>query len=145
MDVWQWYVRRGRLSRPAYVLQYFLPLVLGSIVAAWVDRTLDLPQVAMVAETGHFILEPAGLLEQLVFVAWIVPTVSATAALLHDCGKSAWWLLLGLIPYYVGPLLLLVASLFFRGDRVPNDYGPPPAPPRRPRLPAALRRNRVQA
>ena len=140
MDVWQWYVRRGRISRANYVLQYFLPGVLASIAAEWTDRARDLPQVAMVAENGMFLLEPAGLLRQLVFIVLFVPGVTAVVGRLHDCDKSAWWLLLGLIPFHIGTLLLLAVSLFFPGDRLPNRYGPPPAPVRRPRLPAALRR-----
>jgi uncharacterized membrane protein YhaH (DUF805 family) len=42
--------------------------------------------------------------------------------LLHDTGKSGWWMLLGLIPL-AGPLMVLLATLT-PGTREPNQYQP---------------------
>jgi uncharacterized membrane protein YhaH (DUF805 family) len=140
MTVWDWYVRRGRISRSTYVLQYLLPIVLAPLAAGWVDRAMGLPQVAMVAESGWFILQPAGLLEQTVFVLLLVPAITGSVARLHDRSNSAWFLLLLLIPV-VGALLLVVACVSGRGDLSHNDYGPVPAPMRRPRvIPGSLGR-----
>lgn len=144
MTVWDWYVRRGRLSRGAFLLQYVLPGVLAPLVAGWVDTTLDLPRAAFVVDNGWFILAPAGLLQQTVLVLLLVPSIAGTVARLHDCNRSAWWLLLAVIPL-VGTLLITVAVLFFRGDRSHNDYGPAPESRWRDRWAAVLRRPRVPA
>ena len=144
MTVWDWYVRRGRISRGSFWLQYALPSALAPFAAGWVDRALDLPRAAMVVDTGWFIPAPAGLLEQTVLVLLLMPSMTASVARLHDCNKSAWWLLLLGIPL-VGALLILVALLFFRGDRTANDYGPAPASTWRDRWAAVVRRPRVPA
>ncbi len=144
MTVWDWYVRRGRISRAAGLLHYVLPGVLATVAAGWLDEAWNLPQAAMVTESGGFILPPAGLLEQTVAVLLIVPLLTSAVARLHDCNRSAWWLLLLVIPI-VGVLLLSLAVLFFRGDRTANDYGPPPTSLWRNRWAAVLRRTRVPA
>lgn len=144
MSVWDWYVRRGRLSRGAFWLQYVLPGILLPILAAWVDRALGLPATTLVTETGVAVDDPEGPLRSAVAYLLAVPMISAFVARLHDNGYSAWRLLFAFIPV-VGALVLIALACFFTGDRVPNRYGPPPAPWRRPRLPAALRRPRVPA
>ena len=79
-----------------------------------------------------------------VLVLLLLPGITGSVARLHDCNKSAWWLLLLVIPL-VGALLIFVAVLFFRGDRLHSDYGPAPAPMWRDRWAAVVRRPRVPA
>lgn len=142
MSFWDWYVRRGRLSRGAWWLQYLLPGVLLPILAGWADRALGLPITTRVTEGGVALEDPTGPLQSLVLTLLTIPMVSAFVARLHDEGYSAWRLLLLLVPV-LGAVVLIVLVCFFSGDRVPNDYGPPPpAALRRPRLPAGLRRRR---
>jgi uncharacterized membrane protein YhaH (DUF805 family) len=43
----------------------------------------------------------------------------------HDRGKSAWWVLIGLIPI-VGSIWVIVECGFLAGSPEPNDYGPAP-------------------
>ncbi len=57
-------------------------------------------------------------------IATIIPTLSLNVRRLHDCGLSAWGLLLGLIPY-IGGLTLFVILGFF-GSVTENQYGPIP-------------------
>lgn len=55
----------------------------------------------------------------------ILPGLAASARRLHDVGRSAWWLLILLLPI-VG---ILVLALFFyirRGDLGPNRFGADP-------------------
>ncbi len=40
----------------------------------------------------------------------------------HDRDKSAWWLLLGIVPL-IGPLWCLIEQGFLRGTYGPNNYG----------------------
>ena len=124
MDVWQWYVRRGRISRRTFVFHYLLPLVLASYLAAQADTALGLP---------------SGPFEYWVNAATTVPFIAAAVTRLHDFGGSAWRLLFLFVPF-LGVFFLAVALIFARGDDVSNRYGSPPAPSRRRWLPAALRR-----
>ncbi len=57
-------------------------------------------------------------------LATLVPTLAVGARRLHDTGKSAWLLLLGLIPF-IGALVLLVFFVI-EGDSGPNPFGPDP-------------------
>ena len=53
-----------------------------------------------------------------------IPSLAVGFRRIHDTGRSAWWLLVGLIPL-VGAIVLLV---FFCQDSAPGDnqYGPNP-------------------
>ena len=42
----------------------------------------------------------------------------------HDCDKSAWWLLINLIPY-IGSFWAFVVNGFFQGTVGPNRFGEP--------------------
>ena len=93
----------GRASRPEYwwfILAYF--------VAAFV---------------GGFIHE---FVYYLVVLAFLLPLLAAGARRLHDVGRSAWFLLLGLIPV-IGTLVLLY-FMVQPSQPEANEYGPPPAP-----------------
>jgi len=54
----------------------------------------------------------------------LLPSVAVAFRRLHDTGRSAWWLLIGVLPL-VGQVVLLV---FFcsAGDRGDNRHGPAP-------------------
>jgi len=57
----------------------------------------------------------------------LVPSVAVSVRRLHDTNRSAWWLLLAVVPL-VGPLALIVIYCL---DGTPggNDYGPDPKAP----------------
>ena len=154
MDVWQWSVRRGRVPRRVWWLQYVLPFLLAPSVAADIDEGLGLPLVGLKDESGTMVFGPWGPLELMVFLFFTVSGFFASLARMHDSGHSAWWLVL-LLPPFVLPLALVLPALsplallamlgIFRGDPGTNRYGPAPAPWRRPRLPTAFRRPRETA
>ena len=54
----------------------------------------------------------------------IIPGIAAGARRLHDTNKSAWLLLIGLIPL-VG-FIALIVLFAIEGDQQANDYGPVP-------------------
>ena len=60
----------------------------------------------------------------LYYLAILIPSLSMTVRRLHDIGKSAWWLLIGFIPY-IGSIILFIFSVLDSqsGD---NKYGPNP-------------------
>ena len=121
MSIWQWYVRRGRIDRRTWWLQYTLPLAGLALLAFLADLSMGNTDLTAVAAGGS----PYGPLVLTVVLLTAPASISASATRLHDRGMPAWWLLLGLVPY-VGGLALLVLNGFLRGDGGPNRYGPPP-------------------
>ena len=72
-------------------------------------------------------------------LAIFIPSLAVSFRRLHDTGRSAWWLLIGIIPF-IGAIVLVV---FYVQDSQPgmNAYGPsskgndiptPPTPPTAP-------------
>lgn len=96
----------GRARRSEY-WWFYLAYIVVDIVAAVVDAMLH-----------------TSLLQIVVLVALLLPTLAVGVRRLHDVGKSGWWLLIGLIPL-VGVIVLIV---FFCQDSQPgtNQYGPSP-------------------
>lgn len=73
-------------------------------------------------------LTPAGNLIQGAFsLASLIPGIAVAVRRLHDTGRSAWWLLLLLVPF-VGWIVLIVFYCL-EGERGPNRYGPDPKDP----------------
>ena len=56
-------------------------------------------------------------------VCLILPNLAVCARRLHDISRSAWWLLLLLLPF-VGAVILPVLAIFDSADD--NQYGPSP-------------------
>lgn len=128
MDLWQWYLRRGRISRRTWWLHYTVPLTGLAVLAALADWALGLGPVLSATDpatgaTAH----SGGPLALAVGLATLVPTVSSTATRLHDQGRSAWWLAWVLLPG-AGVLIVVALAGFPRGDGGPNRYGPPVPP-----------------
>jgi uncharacterized membrane protein YhaH (DUF805 family) len=93
----------GRASRPEYwwfVLAYFILAFVTSFIH----------------EVVYYV----------VVLAFILPLMAAGARRLHDIGRSAWFLLIGLIPV-VGTLVLLY-FMVQPSQPESNPYGPPPGP-----------------
>ena len=57
-------------------------------------------------------------------LAVLLPTLAVGSRRLHDTGRSAWWMLIGLVPL-VGAIVLLI---FFaqEGEKGDNRFGPNP-------------------
>ena len=66
----------------------------------------------------------SGIIDLLVFLVFIVPTISVTARRLHDIGRSGWWQLMALIPL-LGALILLF-WVVKRGEDGDNRFGANP-------------------
>lgn len=66
---------------------------------------------------------PAGLLAAFYVLASLIPGLAVCFRRLHDTGRSAWWLLIGLIPF--GGLVLLV-FLVQDSQSGANNHGPNP-------------------
>ena len=57
-------------------------------------------------------------------LAMFIPSLAVAFRRLHDTNRSAWWLLIGLIPF-IGALVLLVFYVL-DGTPGPNRFGPDP-------------------
>jgi uncharacterized membrane protein YhaH (DUF805 family) len=127
VSLWQWYLRRGRIDRRTWWLQYTVPLGALSVLALLADVALgnsDLARIVAGEDTFGPIFTAMALLTT-------PASISASATRLHDRGMAAWWLPLALVPI-VGPLTFLVLNGFLRGDGGPNRYGPPNGSPHAP-------------
>jgi uncharacterized membrane protein YhaH (DUF805 family) len=57
-------------------------------------------------------------------IAVLLPSLAVGFRRLHDTGRSAWWILIGLVPFVGGIVLLVLTCL--PGTPGPNQYGPDP-------------------
>lgn len=96
----------------------------------WWIAMLLLPTV-LAAAMEVVLLTSQGDLADFLILAVPVPlafwiALSVHVKRFHDRGKSAWWLLVGLIPA-IGPLWLLIELGFCRGTAGANRYGLEPS------------------
>lgn len=106
LQVWRNYaVFSGRARRQEY--WWFTLVHTGVFLVLWlVDAVIGI-----------------SLLSGLYALAALVPSIAVTVRRLHDTDRSAWWLLIGLVPF--GGLVLLVFMLL-EGSPSSNQYGPSP-------------------
>lgn len=64
-----------------------------------------------------------GLVQTLVQLALLLPSLGVAVRRLHDTGRSGWWLLIGLVPV-AGWVVLLI--FFLQDGQGENQYGPSP-------------------
>jgi uncharacterized membrane protein YhaH (DUF805 family) len=64
------------------------------------------------------------ILLRVVGLAMFIPSLAVAFRRLHDTNRSAWWLLIGLIPF-IGALVLIVFYVL-DGTPGPNRFGPDP-------------------
>lgn len=87
------------------------------------------------------ILRGSGIDKVILVIYWlyclaiIVPSLAVTFRRLHDTGRTAWWILIDLVPF-VGAIVLLIFELL---DSEPGDnkYGPNPKGVSGPSMPSA--------
>jgi len=65
-----------------------------------------------------------GALTAVYMLATFIPGFAVSVRRLHDIGRSAWWLLIGIVPL-IGGLVLLIFTVT-DGERGENRYGPNP-------------------
>ncbi len=106
--------RDGRIPRKVYWLNFVLPYVVVSIVLSLADSALDL-----------------GELQPLSLIFWLLtlwPSICVAAKRCHDRDKSAWWMLINIVPV-IGWLWWVIEFGCLRGTIGPNRFGPDPLAP----------------
>ncbi|WP_088013292.1 DUF805 domain-containing protein [Gottfriedia acidiceleris] len=104
----EWYLKvlknyavfNGRARRTEYWM-FFLFNAIITIILSFLQSLADIDKIL----TGIY-----GLLT-------ILPNLAVGARRLHDSGKSAWWLLIGIIPF-IGTIILII---FFCLDSEEGD------------------------
>jgi len=126
VNVAQWYVSRGRITRRTFWLSYVLPLSVLGLLASLADLALGFGEIeTTTTTTSASAWWSMGPIAIVVSLLTLVPSISSTVTRLHDQGKSAVWLLFLLLPL-IGWIVLLVVASFIPGTPGPNQYGPPP-------------------
>jgi len=131
MDMSQFTSFEGRINRQKWwlgvivltIAQWVIMFVLGMFFGAAVPAEVD-PNAM-----GYGASFQLGAVGTIILLVIMIPFIWAGLALSakrwHDRGKSAWWILIGLIPL-IGAIWTLVENGFLKGTEGPNQYGPDP-------------------
>jgi len=108
---------QGRISRKQFFLGILFMMVQSLVLLFLLSMTFDL-------ETNT--PSTAGII---LFIAVLILNLWQSFALyvkrFHDRNKSAWWMLIGLVPV-VGSLWILIECGFLAGDKGDNQFGKNP-------------------
>ena len=116
---WTNYVNfKGRARRSEYWFAVLF-LFLTNLAATFVDSAVFDTDITGLLETGG-----GGLVGTLWAFAVLLPSVALLVRRLHDTGRSAWWLLIALIPL-AGAIVLFVFTVF-DSDPGENKFGVSP-------------------
>ena len=115
----RWKDFSGRSSRSEY-WYWFLFLCISNTIAGLLDR------VTFGSATGPAFFDRHHLFQLLVYFGFLIPAMAIKFRRLHDLDKSAWWLLLWLVPV-IGWVTLIVWACT-KGTTGPNRFGPDPLP-----------------
>lgn len=111
----------GRAGRPEF-WWFLLFQAIATFLASLVDYSLFGTDTIRFGIGGW---GDSGPMATAVWLLLLLPTLAVGARRLHDTGRSAWWLLLLLIPCL--GLIVLVVLFCLRGDPNENRYGSAPA------------------
>ena len=100
---------QGRATRPEF-WWFMLAILLATLVAAVIDDEL---------------IGRGSVLETLVGLGTIIPSLAVGVRRLHDTDRTGWWQLLHLVPL-IG-LIVLIVWWVTPGEPGPNRFGAPPA------------------
>ena len=109
----------GRATRSEYwyfILFYFIV----SFIVILLDIFVVNPMLGATPEQA----QQGGLLQIILALALLIPSIAVGVRRLHDIGKSGWWILVGLVPI-IGALVLIY--FYVLDSQVgENQYGPNP-------------------
>lgn len=116
----QWYtdvlkkyaVFSGRARRKEYWMFTLVNVIISAVLSV-----LD-TIIGTTNDTGN------GLLSTLYGLAVLLPSIAVTVRRLHDTDRSAWWLLILLVP--VIGWIVMVVFMVLEGNPGDNRYGPDP-------------------
>ena len=98
---------KGRLSLKRYWAYWNIPAALLFVTVTYLNKNVYLLNFAYWQIVN-------------VFIIW--PALATAAKRLHDIDKTAWWLLLNLVPVF-GSVVVSLATSFIPGLEEPNRFG----------------------
>ena len=120
-----WFASNGRINRKVYWQKGFLLMFLFQIVFQSIAMAIDFGLVTVLGpeSIGRFVVAVIIGLPFLVFMLWV--SFAVTVKRFHDRGRTAWFLLIVLIPF-IGFIWLAVELMFLKGTSGENRFGPDP-------------------
>lgn len=112
---------QGRARRSEFWLFWLFCLVVGLVLQMVGGATGGM---ADPTNPMGFYSSPGGIVLLLFWLAVLIPSLAVSFRRLHDTNRSAWWLLIGLIPF-IGALVLLVFYVL-PGTSGSNKFGDDP-------------------
>ena len=109
----------GRATRSEYwyfILFYFIV----SFIVILLDIFVVNPMLGATPEQA----QQGGLLQIILALALLIPSIAVGVRRLHDIGKSGWWILVGLVPI-IGALILIYFYVL-DSQAGENQYGSNP-------------------
>ncbi len=103
----------GRINRQKFWMGVIVLAVIG-VVASILDKVI-----------GSNVSNGVGVIGIIVTLIEIYPSICLSGKRWHDRGKSAWWILIAIIPI-IGWIWALVETGFLKGTTGPNKYGADP-------------------
>jgi uncharacterized membrane protein YhaH (DUF805 family) len=109
----------GRVGRKGFWLFFVLSLIVGIIINV-VALGPMMAAAAQDPEAAAAMSMPIWIWIVLIPLIWM--SLAVQAKRWHDQDKSAWWILIGLVPF-VGGLIVLIMCGFIAGTPGPNRFG----------------------
>ena len=126
---WYLFAFEGRINRTKFWVYQglaffvFVPALRAVVALGDVLHGVeDDPVTIRVVETGSVLISLA------ILVPLLMSALAVGAKRWHDRGKSAWWVLLALVPV-VGQIWTLIECGCLKGSEGENRYGPDPLAP----------------
>lgn len=113
----------GRIGRKAYWIYTAALIVLFVIIGMAAAGSMS--TITSDPTTGQVVVPSMPIWVWLVYAVIIWPSLAVQAKRWHDIDKSAWWILIGLVPF-VGGIIALVMCGFIAGTPGPNRFGEAP-------------------
>ena len=114
----------GRASLREYWFFYLWNIIIG--VGGWIAFIVlaGILSAIMGQNSSQGVTAFLFLALIVVFLALVIPSITAAIRRLHDTGKSGVYLLLGLVPFVGGIIVLVLLAM--PSQVGPNQYGPQP-------------------
>jgi uncharacterized membrane protein YhaH (DUF805 family) len=113
----KWWIGVIVLAIAEYVVFFVVAMLFGSAVEA--------DPAAAGVSANYNLGVVGGLIAFVALLPLIWASLCLSAKRWHDRGKSAWWILIGLVPI-VGGIWTLVECGFLKGTDGANQFGPDP-------------------
>lgn len=111
----------GRIGRKIYWLNYLAIIAVAVVAYAVVFAIFGIDIEDQTSGIGSVIF---AIFTVILYILFIWVSLALTAKRWHDRNKSAWWILISIIPL-IGPIWAFVENGCLAGDAQENDYGLP--------------------